>query len=164
MADLLRKPVGTNGKVHDITPESAGWGYVGFGLYRLEPGQSAAEATGDREAILGSIDSISALASETASFLDEGAPALAADVTALRELTSTLTAGDNLGEIERQLQITPIKMKKLSNAASAGSQFNFFVCGLNLTLADPITGTALPLNLPDIGGDRCGREIIPGGE
>ncbi len=52
MADLLRKPLGTNGKVHDITPESAGWGYVGFGLYRLEPGQSAAEATGDREAIL----------------------------------------------------------------------------------------------------------------
>ena len=52
MADLLRKPVGVNGKVHDITPESAGWGYVGFGLYRLEAGQSAAEVTGDREAIL----------------------------------------------------------------------------------------------------------------
>ena len=52
MADLLRKPVGVNGKVHDITPESAGWGYVGFGLYRLAVGQSAAEATGDREAIL----------------------------------------------------------------------------------------------------------------
>ncbi len=30
--ELLRKPTGTNGKVHDITPESAGWGYVGFGL------------------------------------------------------------------------------------------------------------------------------------
>lgn len=52
MADLLRKPTGTAGKVHDITPESAGWGYVGFGLYRLTAGQSAAEATGDREAIL----------------------------------------------------------------------------------------------------------------
>ena len=52
MADLLRKPSGTTGKVHDITPESAGWGYVGFGLYRLEAGQSAAEVTGDREAIL----------------------------------------------------------------------------------------------------------------
>ncbi len=52
MADLLRKPTGTTGKVHDITPESAGWGYVGFGLYRLEAGQSVAEATGDREVIL----------------------------------------------------------------------------------------------------------------
>jgi 5-deoxy-glucuronate isomerase len=52
MADLLRKPNGTHGKVHDITAESAGWGYVGFGLYRLQPGESATEATGDREVIL----------------------------------------------------------------------------------------------------------------
>ena len=52
MAHLLRKPNGTAGKVHDITPHSAGWGYVGFGLYRLTAGGSAAEVTGDREAIL----------------------------------------------------------------------------------------------------------------
>lgn len=52
MADLLVKPSGLRGKVHDITPQSAGWGYVGFGLYRLAPGDIAAEATGDREAIL----------------------------------------------------------------------------------------------------------------
>lgn len=52
MADLLRKPNGTRGKVHDITAEGAGWGYVGFGLYRLEPGDVAAEVTGDREVIL----------------------------------------------------------------------------------------------------------------
>ena len=42
MTSLLRKPAGTAGKVHDITPDSAGWGYVGFGLYRLAPGESAA--------------------------------------------------------------------------------------------------------------------------
>ena len=45
---LLIHPSGDTGKVHDVTPASAGWGYVGFGLYRLQPGQSAAEATGDR--------------------------------------------------------------------------------------------------------------------
>ena len=39
MADLLRKPQGTQGKVHDITAASAGWGYVGFALYRLQPGK-----------------------------------------------------------------------------------------------------------------------------
>ena len=49
---LLRRPGGQTGKVHDITPESAGWGYVGFGLYRLAAGEAAAEATGGREAIL----------------------------------------------------------------------------------------------------------------
>ena len=52
MSDLLRKPVGETGKVHDITPETAGWGYVGFGLYRLGAGDTVGEATGDREAIL----------------------------------------------------------------------------------------------------------------
>ncbi len=52
MSDLLRKPHGTGGKVHDITPQKAGWSYVGFGLYRLQPGEVASEATGDREVIL----------------------------------------------------------------------------------------------------------------
>ncbi|OSQ28477.1 5-deoxy-glucuronate isomerase [Thalassospira sp. MCCC 1A03138] len=52
MADLLRKPSGTRGKVHDITAQSANWGYVGFGLYHLKAGETAAEPTGDREVIL----------------------------------------------------------------------------------------------------------------
>src|SRR5690606_1961144 len=52
MANLLVKPVGAAGKVHDITPRSAGWSYVGFGLYRLKAGETAQEETGDREVIL----------------------------------------------------------------------------------------------------------------
>jgi 5-deoxy-glucuronate isomerase len=52
MTNLLRRPTGSTGKVHDITPESAGWGYVGFGLYRLAAGETVAEATGDSEVLL----------------------------------------------------------------------------------------------------------------
>ncbi|NHF73449.1 5-deoxy-glucuronate isomerase [Paracoccus xiamenensis] len=52
MVDLLHKPFGTHGKVHQITPESAGWRYVGFTLYRLRPGEAASEATGTNEVIL----------------------------------------------------------------------------------------------------------------
>ena len=52
MSKLLVKAQGTSGKVHDVTPQSAGWSYVGFGLYRLAPGESVAEVTGDREVIL----------------------------------------------------------------------------------------------------------------
>ena len=51
MSKLLIKPQGTTGKVHDITPDSAGWGYVGFQLYRLEAGETASGSLGDREAI-----------------------------------------------------------------------------------------------------------------
>ncbi len=43
MSKLLVKPSRTEGKVHDITPETANWGYVGFGLYHLEAGASAKE-------------------------------------------------------------------------------------------------------------------------
>ena len=40
------------GLVHHVTPESAGWTYVGFDLWRLQPGQTVAQATGEREACL----------------------------------------------------------------------------------------------------------------
>ena len=52
MSPLLRRPTGTTGKVHDITPAAAGWGYVGFGLYRLSPGETVAEPTCATEVIL----------------------------------------------------------------------------------------------------------------
>lgn len=52
MSHLQLKPFGTHGKVHEVTPASAGWRYVGFSLYRLRPGDTAAEATGANEVIL----------------------------------------------------------------------------------------------------------------
>jgi inosose dehydratase len=51
-AQLLVRPTGSHGMIHDVTPSSAGWGYVGFGLHRLEPGDVVSEQTGDREVIL----------------------------------------------------------------------------------------------------------------
>ncbi|MEM7198408.1 MAG: 5-deoxy-glucuronate isomerase [Pseudomonadota bacterium] len=35
-----------------ITPQSAGWGYVGFSVYHLQPGEDVSEQTHDREVIL----------------------------------------------------------------------------------------------------------------
>ena len=52
MIKLLRKPFGSHGKVHEITPSSAGWRYVGFSLWRLRIGETVSEATGDCEVIL----------------------------------------------------------------------------------------------------------------
>ena len=52
MDSLHRKPTTNNGLVHNITPENAGWRYVGFDLHKLSPGQSANSATGDREVII----------------------------------------------------------------------------------------------------------------
>ncbi len=52
MVELKRKPFGRHGKVHEITPQSAGWRYVGFSLYKLRAGESVGEITGSNEVIL----------------------------------------------------------------------------------------------------------------
>ena len=52
MSKLLVKPSkpDNQGRIHAITPESAGWTYVGFEVYQLKAGQNLRQATGDREA------------------------------------------------------------------------------------------------------------------
>ena len=52
MSGLLRKPGAQSGHVHAITPERAGWHYVGFDLWRLAPGEFASGALQGREIIL----------------------------------------------------------------------------------------------------------------
>ncbi|WP_366654671.1 5-deoxy-glucuronate isomerase [Fodinicurvata sp. EGI_FJ10296] len=54
MADLLARPSppDANGRTLSITPESAGWTYVGFDLYRLEAGQTLERSTGEQEVLL----------------------------------------------------------------------------------------------------------------
>lgn len=52
MSHLRIRPSGTQGRVTHVTPESAGWTYVGFDLHRLRPGETVSAATGGREACL----------------------------------------------------------------------------------------------------------------
>jgi 5-deoxy-glucuronate isomerase len=52
MPNLRVRPKGSHGLVTEVTPESAGWSYVGFALHRLEPGESVAADTGNREICL----------------------------------------------------------------------------------------------------------------
>jgi 5-deoxy-glucuronate isomerase len=51
---LLIKPdlAGTGGRVHEITPQSAGWRYVGFDVFDLAPGQKLEREIPDREQCL----------------------------------------------------------------------------------------------------------------
>jgi 5-deoxy-glucuronate isomerase len=52
MSKLLVKPIPGKGLVSRVTPESAGWTYVGFDLYRLDPGDTVSAETGKREICL----------------------------------------------------------------------------------------------------------------
>ena len=52
MSSLIRRPQSEWGKIHDITPETAGWSYVGYQVFRLREGESVGEALGTNEAII----------------------------------------------------------------------------------------------------------------
>src|SRR3954462_11291018 len=52
MSNLLLKPAAERGRIHRVTPKSAGWTYVGFEVHRLAAGEAASAATGEREACL----------------------------------------------------------------------------------------------------------------
>lgn len=52
MPNLKVKPSGTHGRVTHVTPENAGWTYVGFDLHRMKPGETVSGETGDREVCL----------------------------------------------------------------------------------------------------------------
>lgn len=50
--NLRVRPNGTTHRVHDVTPSSAGWTYVGFALNKLASGETASGTTGEREVCL----------------------------------------------------------------------------------------------------------------
>ncbi|MCY4185857.1 MAG: 5-deoxy-glucuronate isomerase [Rhodobacteraceae bacterium] len=52
MSHLLRRPKIGQGKIHDISPSTANWKFVGFGVYNLKRGDRVHEKTTGNEAII----------------------------------------------------------------------------------------------------------------
>ncbi len=52
MSKLLVKPKGGTGCVTNVTPDTAGWTYVGFDMHRVKAGTRMSFETGDREVCL----------------------------------------------------------------------------------------------------------------
>lgn len=71
MSNLLIHPSkpDAQGRIHAVTPQSAGWTYVGFDVYRLKAGATISQTTGGREACL---VLLSGKARVTAGALDAG--------------------------------------------------------------------------------------------
>ena len=80
----------------------------------------------DKDAILGTLDSISTLADETSDLTVGIRPAFVRDVKGLRQVATNLNRGRS--EIDRALQIMPIKLTKIGRTAINGSFFNFYLC------------------------------------
>ena len=80
----------------------------------------------DREAILGSLDQISALSVETADLVSGIRQPFVEDIKQLRTFAGNLDR--NKGEIDRVMQVLPIKLTKIGRTAIYGSWFNFYLC------------------------------------
>ena len=106
----------------------------------------------DREAILGSLESISDLAVETSGLVTGIRKPLAKDVKELREVAGTLDR--NKAELDRAIQVLPIKLEKIGRTAIYGSWFNFYLCNFKGQVRLP-DGTIVDDIKHDTGAARC---------
>jgi phospholipid/cholesterol/gamma-HCH transport system substrate-binding protein len=107
--------------------------------------------TGDRQAILSSLDQISGLSVQTASLLQGIRSPFVEDIKQLRRVAGNIDA--NKAELDRQLQVLPIKLNKIGNTATYGSFFNFYLCNFTGTVKLP-AGQEVPVSYKT-GGARC---------
>jgi phospholipid/cholesterol/gamma-HCH transport system substrate-binding protein len=107
--------------------------------------------TQDRQAILGSLDSVSNLAVQTSDLVTGVRPGLTTDVKQLRTVAGTLDR--NKAEIDRALQVLPIKLTKIGRTAIYGSWFNFYLCNFQGRAKLP-GGKYVPISY-NTGGARC---------
>ena len=105
----------------------------------------------DREAILGSLDQISELSVQTADLVSGIRKPFVDDVHQLRRFAGSLDK--NKGEIDRALQVLPIKLNKVGRTAIYGSWFNFYLCEFHGRVRLPGGQTLSPDY--STGSDRC---------
>ncbi len=105
----------------------------------------------DREAILGSLDSISDLAVQTSGLVTGIRKPLAKDISELRTVAGTLDR--NKAELDRAIQVLPIKLNKIGRTAIYGSWFNFYVCNFKGQVKLP-GGKSIPVDY-NTGSARC---------
>ena len=108
----------------------------------------------DREAILGALDQISALSVETADLVDGMREPFVEDIRQLRRFAGNLNEPANKAELDRAMQVLPIKLNTIGRTAIYGSYFNFFLCEFNAdvsfsgrhlgTMTYPAPGTRAP--------------------
>jgi phospholipid/cholesterol/gamma-HCH transport system substrate-binding protein len=105
----------------------------------------------DRDAILGSLDRISQLSVQTADLVSGIRRPFVDDVRQLRRVAGNLDAGKS--ELDRALQVLPIKLDKIGSTATYGSWFNFYLCHFQGRIRLP-GGRSVPVDY-NTGSARC---------
>ena len=116
------------------------------------------------------ITSVSNLTSVTANILGATRPSIQGDIAGLKSLADQINKRD--ADIEETLTNLPIKLQKIGRAATFGSWFQFYLCGIDVVAgngkAPLLTQPLVPL--PDINhvlytsaATRCWADEKPGG-
>ncbi|MCW2783659.1 MAG: virulence factor Mce family protein [Marmoricola sp.] len=109
--------------------------------------------TQDRSAILNSLDAVSNLTQQTADITTGLRPGLVASIKGLRTVATNLNNGRD--EIDRALQILPIKLNKIGRTAIYGSFFNFYLCEFKAKVVLPTGTLSVPYEVNPLGNGRC---------
>lgn len=109
--------------------------------------------TKDRDAILDSLDQVSELSEQTAEITTGIRPGLVDSIKGLREVAENLNKGRD--EIDRALQILPIKLEKIGRTAIYGSFFNFYLCEFRAKVVLPTGNIEVPYETYPGGNGRC---------
>jgi phospholipid/cholesterol/gamma-HCH transport system substrate-binding protein len=107
----------------------------------------------DRQAILASLDGISELSVQTADLVKGIRPSFVEDVKQLRRFAGNVDR--NKAELDRALQVLPIKLEKVGRTAIYGSWFNFYLCSFKARVTLP--GNLKTVSIPEYstGAARC---------
>ncbi|HSF35465.1 MAG TPA: MlaD family protein [Nocardioides sp.] len=105
----------------------------------------------DRNAILGSLEEVSALSVETASLIDGIREPFVEDIKELRAVAGNIDK--NKAELDRAIQVLPIKLTKIGRTAIYGSFFNFYLCEFQGRVNLP-RDVSIPVKYTT-GSDRC---------
>jgi phospholipid/cholesterol/gamma-HCH transport system substrate-binding protein len=107
----------------------------------------------DREAILDSLQGISDLSVQTADLVKGIRPSFVEDVKQLRRFAENTDR--NKAELDRALQVLPIKLEKVGRTAIYGSFFNFYLCEFTGHVTLPGNLKVIKIPTYKSGADRC---------
>lgn len=103
-----------------------------------------------RGSVGSAITSVSNLTSVTANILGQTRPAIQGDIAGLKDLADQINARNE--DVSTLLTNLPIKLQKIGRAASFGSWFQFYLCGIDIVAGNGksvlLTQPLVPL--PDI--------------
>ncbi|ATD69777.1 MULTISPECIES: MCE family protein [Gordonia] len=123
-----------------------------------------------RGSVGSAISSVSNLTSVTANILGATRPSIQGDIAGLKSLSDEINKRNE--DIEETLTNLPVKLRKVGRAATFGSWFQFYLCGIDVVAGNGkstlLTQPLVPL--PDINhvlytsaATRCWADEKPGG-